>query len=96
MLVLATATQPTNEIGAAVQCNYHCYRDTGPIQRILLAPSINSCIPVLSIPLMVFAGLSGFTHDLMWRAHQLVHAGDDSKCRRALRDLLYRNPEVRS
>ena len=28
MLVLATATQPTNEISVAMQCNYHCYRDT--------------------------------------------------------------------
>ena len=28
MLVLATVTQPTNEIGDAMQCNYHCYRDT--------------------------------------------------------------------
>ena len=24
MLVLTTATQPTNEMGAAMQCNYHC------------------------------------------------------------------------
>ena len=28
MLVLAPATQPTNEIGPAMQYNYHCYRAT--------------------------------------------------------------------
>ena len=27
MLVLTAATQPTNEMGAAMQCNYHCYKD---------------------------------------------------------------------
>ena len=42
MPVLATATQPINEIDATTQCNYHCYRDTsfcvegrGHIQGIL-------------------------------------------------------------
>ena len=28
ILVLSMAAEPTNEINAAVQCNYHCYRDT--------------------------------------------------------------------
>ena len=33
MLVLATTTQPTNEISAAIHCNYHCYKDTSFVSK---------------------------------------------------------------
>ena len=64
ILDVTTATQPTNQISAIMQCNYHCYRDTrfivedkGLIQRILLASSPKNCIPVLSVTLTAFTGL---------------------------------------
>ena len=67
MLVLATAAEPTNEISAAMQCNYHCYRGTSFVlkteatfNKFFWAPSLNNCIPVLSVPLTAFAGLKLF------------------------------------
>ena len=33
ILVLSTAAEPTNEINAVVQCNYHCYRDTSFLSK---------------------------------------------------------------
>ena len=38
MLVLAIATQPTNEIGAAMQCNYHCYKDVSFLSKTEAMP----------------------------------------------------------
>ena len=40
--------------------------------------------------------VSCFAHDLSWQACQLIHAGVDSKHQWVLRDLIPRDPEVRS
>ena len=40
--------------------------------------------------------VSCFVHNLTWWACQLIHADDDSKHPKVLRDLIQRDPEVRS
>ena len=67
--------------------------DRGPVQRILLASSLNNCIPVLSVPLTVFAGL--YVGSLMIERGGLV-SWSTLVMTLVLRDLIQRDPEVRS
>ena len=72
-----------------------CVEDRGSIQWILWpqASTIASLYYRYLWECSLFS--SCFAHDITWRARQLVHAGDDSKHWRALRDFMWRDPDVR-
>ena len=91
MLVLATVTQPANEISATMQNNYmyHCYR-LGHMQvccRRQRSCSVNSSglksQQLHPCTVCTSDGIHGpescFIHNLMWWAPQLVHTGDESR-----------------
>ena len=97
MLVLATVAQPTNEISAAVQCNYHCYRDASFVLKTeatfnkLFWPQVSTIVSLYCLYFwQCLLASSWFGHNLMWWAYQLVHAGDDSKQQRASGEKLAR------
>ena len=89
-------------------CHSHCHTDTvfvqdrSHIQCILQASSFNNCIPVWYWQYSTVCTSDGvqmpvscFPHDLMWRAHPLVHSGDDSASAKSLERLNTERPRVK-
>ena len=104
MLVLATATQPTT-VKSMSLCNVttivtgiqvFCQRQSPYSMNSsgLRPQKLHPCAVCTSDS--VHWPVSCFAHSLTWQACQLVHAGDDFKHQRALRNLIQRDPKVTS
>ena len=101
MLGLTTATQPTNEISEP-QCNVttivtgtqdYCRRQQPYSMNSsgLKTNQLHPCTVCTCISDIVCWPVSCFAHNLVWRAHQLVHTGDESASK-FLRGLIQRDP----
>ena len=77
-----------------MQCNNHCHRDRSFLLRQRSYSMNSSCLKLKQLhpyTVCTFDSIHRpvicFARDLIWQAHQLVHAGDDSASAKSLERL---------